>query len=108
MVYLTITDRLSEEYRLKGIYYLVFSFSQFISILLGFVLFVNFMIHIITEDEKDNWGTKFCRFIIPKRLVQRYPFLRRFTEGDKEVNSEKRAIKEYEEKYKEWINRERR
>ncbi|PLS05143.1 hypothetical protein [Bacillus halotolerans] len=107
MVYLTITDRFSEEHLLEEIYGWVFLFSQLISILLVFVLFVNFMIH-LTEDEKDNWGTKFCRFIIPKRLVQRYPFLRRFTGGDKEVNSEKRAIKEYEEKYKQWINRERR
>ncbi|PAC85361.1 hypothetical protein [Bacillus subtilis] len=107
MVYATITDWFSKEHMLEGVYGWVILFTKLILILWVFVLFINMVIHVY-EDEKDNWGTKLCRLIIPKRFVQRYPFLRRLTEGDKEVNSEKRAIKEYEEKYKQWINRERR
>ncbi|MCY9288145.1 hypothetical protein MOF05_07030 [Bacillus haynesii] len=107
MMYAIIMDRLSNEHLLEGIYGWVRDGTELILIASAPILVINLLFY-VTDDEKINWVTKIFKFIIPERLVEKFPSLKRLTEGDTKVNNEKRALKEYEEEYKEWIYRERR
>ncbi|BCE06650.1 MAG: hypothetical protein KZY76_00035 [Bacillus sp. (in: Bacteria)] len=107
MMYAIIMDRLSNEHLLEGIYGWVRDGTELILIASAPILVINLLFY-VTDDEKINWVTKILKFIIPERLVEKFPSLKRLTEGDTKVNNEKRALKEYEEEYKEWIYRERR
>ncbi|EDW22664.1 hypothetical protein FO510_05930 [Bacillus pumilus] len=99
MMYLIISDKLLKNYYYENIYDFVID-SFMISVLFFLpILIINLAIF-LNDEEKSIWLYKFFKFLIPNKLVRKLPFLRRFTEGDEKVRNEKKASKEYENKYK--------
>ncbi|MEE3676794.1 hypothetical protein V2J31_04135 [Bacillus safensis] len=99
MMYLIISDKLLKNHFYENIYGFVVDIFMISVLFFLPVLLINLAIF-LNDEEKSNWIYKPYKFLIPNKLVRKFPFLRRFTEGDEKVINEKRATKEYENNYK--------